>query len=250
MESAWEMPPSSWPEEAVSATQLAELLTPGTSHLHSFRQPLEALSEPVDLRKLLLEDCTIEEQLEQVQEQFEEFKDDIGIYDALSCREEAQRSKLAILSMGWFVRDRYQSMVEAQEQGVRLTFSTWTAIRQLLFCEEMSLEELNGLMVLLGIRGICKSPDFAKLVPPGERRHHEQVLAYAVEHLQSYLPSLDSLKEESYANLSSVVEILKEFNFAQFLQGENTPHYVWLLKSAQVREGAKALKPPVLFVFH
>ena len=61
VESAWEMPPSGWPEEAVSATQLAELLTPGTSHLHSFRQPLEQSSEPVDLQKLLLEDCTIEE---------------------------------------------------------------------------------------------------------------------------------------------------------------------------------------------
>ena len=151
--------------------------------------------------------------------------------------------------MGWFVRDRYQSVIESQEPSSRLTRGTWKAIRALLFMDEMSLEELNGLMVLLGVRGICKSCDFAKLVPPQERRHHEQVLAYAVQNLQSYLPSLDSLKEESYGKLSSVVEILKEFNFAQFLQGENTPHYVWLLKSAQVREGAKALKPPVLYRF-
>lgn len=37
LESTWELPPQDWAEEAVASTQLAELLIPGTSRLHSFK---------------------------------------------------------------------------------------------------------------------------------------------------------------------------------------------------------------------
>lgn len=94
-----------------------------------------------------------------------------------------------------------------------------------------------------------------------------QVLSYAVENLQAYLPSLASLKSESYEHLGPIapwpsawhqlwsavgtpvspvfavqVDILKEFNFAQFLQGENNPHSVWLLKNGLTSQGGKVLK--------
>lgn len=241
LQSTWELPPVDWPDYAVAATQLAELLIPGTSRLHSFRV-MDVPVECVDYRKLILEDFSLEGQIDEVVDQTKELQEDTGIYDALGCQEEAQRATLSMLCLVWFVRDSYEHMIANQDDRSRLSKSTWKAIRDLLFSHEISLDELNGLMVLLAIRGICKSPDFAKIAPPKDRTTPEQVLSYAVENLQAYLPSLASLKSESYEHLGPIVDILKEFNFAQFLQGENNPHSVWLLKNGLTSQGGKVLK--------
>lgn len=240
LECTWELPPTEWTYDSVAATQLAELLIPGTSRLHSFR--VNYVPQSVDYRKLIQEDSSLNDQIEEVLDQTAELNEDNGIYDALGCQEEAKRATLSMLCLGWFVRDNYQHMTTNQDRPSRLSKSTWKSIRDLLFCDEMTLDELNGLMVLLACRGICKSPDFAKIVPPRDRTRHEQVLSYAVENLQAYLPSLASLKLESYQHLGPVVDILKEFNFAQFLQGENNPHSVFLLQNGLSNQGEKVLK--------
>jgi len=246
LESTWELPPQDWAEEAVASTQLAELLIPGTSRLHSFKMT-EVPQVPVNFHRLLSREKdevvnSLEDQIEEVQEITEELQEDTGIYDALGCQEEAQRATLSMLCLGWFVRDSYHHVITTQDQRICLSKSTWDSIRELLFCSEMTFDELNGLMVLLAIRGICKSPDFAKIVPPSERTHPEQVLSYAVENLQAYLPSLASLGAETQKYLGSVAHILSQFNFAQFLQGENNPHSVWLLKNGLENQGEKVLK--------
>lgn len=241
LESTWELPPTEWTYDSVAATQLAELLIPGTSRLHSFK--VNHVPKSVDYRKLLQEDAeSLDDQIDEVLDQTAEFKEDSGIYDALGCQEEAKRATLSMLCLGWFVRDNYQHMTINQDRPSRLSKSTWKSIRDLLFCDEMTLDELNGLMVLLACRGICKSPDFAKIVPPRDRTRPEQVLSYAVENLQAYLPSLASLTGESYQYLGPVVDILKEFNFPQFLQGENNPHSVFLLQDGLTNQGEKVLK--------
>ena len=97
-----------------------------------------------------------------------------------------------------------------------------------------------------------------------------KVLCYTVESLEHYLPSLACLAPESYLHLTAVasspnaanvikqtfapgspvdtvlavleVRMLAEFNFAQFLQGENNPHAIWLLACSLEREGERVLK--------
>ncbi|CAE7790108.1 unnamed protein product, partial [Symbiodinium sp. CCMP2456] len=81
--------------------------------------------------------------------------------------------------------------------------------------------------------------DFSKLCPPSERRTPEQVLNYAISHLDAFLPSMACLRGDAYDYLVSTARMLKEFNFAQLLQGENNPHSVWLLQCSLQEEGEK-----------
>ncbi|CAJ1390363.1 unnamed protein product [Effrenium voratum] len=240
VENTWELPPLSWSLESVAGTQLAELLDPGTSHLHAFKLE-EIPSHRVNLQKLMKEDLTHEEQVDEIKEHIHELREEDGVYYELNCQEDAKHATLSMLCLTWLVRGQHSSMVACQDSG-RLTSASWQAIQELTQVGEMTFEELNGLMVLLGIRGICKSVDFAKLCPPSERKKPEQVLCYTVESLEHYLPSLACLAPESYLHLTAVVRMLAEFNFAQFLQGENNPHAIWLLACSLEREGERVLK--------
>eukprot|EP00439_Symbiodinium_sp_Y106_P006292 s2847_g1.t1 len=84
-----------------------------------------------------------------------------------------------------------------------------------------------------------QASDFSKLCPPSERRTPEQVLNYAISHLDAFLPSMACLRGDAYDYLVSTARMLKEFNFAQLLQGENNPHSVWLLQCSLQEEGEK-----------
>mmetsp|Transcript_333 Transcript_333/g.873 ORF Transcript_333/g.873 Transcript_333/m.873 type:complete len:1169 (+) Transcript_333:36-3542(+) len=240
-ESTWEIPPDSWAEEAVAATQLAELLNPGTSPIHAFKLT-EDPDTTVSLHHLLNEDLSLLDQIDYIKDELAELADQRGMYELLHIKDEARRAILSILMVRWLVRDDYSDAVANQDGPHRLTRTTWSAIRDLTGCQEMTFDQLNAAMVLLGVRGLCKSQEFGRLVPPSERRSLEQVLCHTVEHLDAYVPSLRTLAPESYTHLSAAVRIMMEFNFAQFVQGENNPNAVWLLQCALCKEGQSALK--------
>ncbi|CAE7439880.1 unnamed protein product [Symbiodinium sp. CCMP2592] len=113
------------------------------------------------------------------------------------------------------------------------------SIQDFLGIKRMSQEQLTAALVILALRGLSKSEDFSKLCPPSERRTPEQVLNYAISHLDAFLPSMACLRGDAYDYLVSTARMLKEFNFAQLLQGENNPHSVWLLQCSLQEEGEK-----------
>jgi len=240
-EETWEVPPESWSVEAVAATQLVELLIPGTSPIHAFK--LTGASErKVSMDRLLNEDQTLLDQIDCVKDQLDELDGERGMYELLRIKDEAKRALLSVLFMGWLVRDNYDQVVACQDGPNKLTRTTWSALRELTHWNEMSFEELNAAMVLLGVRGLCKSKEFSRLVPPSERRNTEQVLLHTVDHLSAYVPSLQALSMECYTHLGNAVRVMLDFNFAQFVQGENNPNSVWLLQCALGRDGTQAFR--------
>jgi len=222
-------------DDCVSHTQLAELLKPGSGQIHNLRS-----SEETDfttfLDVIMADGLSNNDLVNMFQKFIPELRGD-GIYAQLHIQDEAKRALLSLLSTVWFLKDDYDSMVEAQKPGQRLSKVTFQAIEETLGGRQMSKEQLTALVVLLALRGLGKSSDFAKLCPPSERRTPEQVLAYALANLDGYLPSVASLQGEVYHQIVALVRMLSDFNFAQMLQGENNPHSVWQLQCAREDEG-------------
>mmetsp|Transcript_3355 Transcript_3355/g.7926 ORF Transcript_3355/g.7926 Transcript_3355/m.7926 type:complete len:475 (+) Transcript_3355:2-1426(+) len=195
-------------------------------------------SEAVDLTGFgdrLLSKRSPEEMIGQVKGTLVELRDGSGLYAQLYHEDEAKRALLSILSLIWFLKGDYEQVVSCQKPGTRLSKNTWVAIQELL-CWDMTPCQLSAILVLLGIRGLSKNPEFAKLCPPSERRSPESVLEFAISSLGSCLPSLAALPKESTDYIASTVRMLGQFSFPQFLQGENNPHSVWQLQACLDQE--------------
>ena len=106
----------------------------------------------------------------------------------------------------------------------------------------LSQAELHAVMVFLAVRGVGKIKDFARFGPPSSRQSPEDILLFAIKNLEQHLPSITSLDEDGLHCVESTFEILKQFNLGQYLQGENNPHSISLLKNEIDSEGLAALK--------
>ncbi|CAE7370681.1 unnamed protein product [Symbiodinium natans] len=138
----------------------------------------------------------------------------------------------------------YMSMVESQKPEQQLSQTTFQAIQELRLPREalggsqMSRAQLAALLVLLALRvldglgafGVFRSGDEIK-------SSRVKVLTYAIANLDAYLPSITSLDAEVYHQMTAMVRMLYDFNFAQLLQGENNPHSVWQLQCGKEEEG-------------
>ncbi|CAE7454072.1 CYP704C1 [Symbiodinium natans] len=59
------------------------------------------------------------------------------MYELLQLKEEAKRSILSVLFVGWLVRDNYVQAVACQDGPNKLTRTTWRALRDAPSCPEM-----------------------------------------------------------------------------------------------------------------
>ncbi|CAJ1340950.1 unnamed protein product [Effrenium voratum] len=239
-EVCWELLPSEAVQEATSLTQISELLMPGTSRMHALKN-----TQAVDFSMLMEKVHSVQsvpELLDAIVRCIVELQEESGLYSQLQHQDEAKRAQLSVLSAIWLLQDSYEQITSLQSPEQRLTRSTWSAIRELINPKGMSSQELIAVLVLLGLRGLSKNSDFAKLCPPSERRSPEKVLEYAIEGLECYMPSIASLDTEALDHVTATVRMLGDFNFAQFLQGENNPHSVWMLQSSIEAEGTNVYK--------
>jgi len=234
----WEIMSEDVTEVAVQHTQLSDLLEPGTGRMNQFKST-EELDFSGAVATLVRKELSNEDIIENIKEQFPELRES-GIYSQLQFDDEADRAMLSMLSAVWILKDDYTSMVASQKKAeTRLVERTFRSIQDFLGIKRMSQEQLTAALVILALRGLSKSEDFSKLCPPSERRTPEQVLNYAISHLDAFLPSMACLRGDAYDYLVSTARMLKEFNFAQLLQGENNPHSVWLLQCSLQEEGEK-----------
>jgi len=232
MQNRWELLDDSTVESCVRITQLSELLTPGSGRFHDLKSmEVSNVAAFVENHIQSPKLAPMEEMLEELKDSFSELSDHVGIYAQLSHEDEGKRAILSILSAVWFLKDDYEQMVACQKSSAKLSRSTWSAIQELLV-GEFTEEQLTAVVVLLGLRGLSKNAEFAKLCPPSERRSPESILAFAVSELAGYLPSLAALPIEGIDYVAATVRMLGQFSFPQFLQAENNPHSVWQLQMA------------------
>lgn len=233
--STWEMLRPELTEDSVQHTQLADLLNPGMGRMNGFKSS-EVTSFANLVEDLLQPGLDNTELVQLMKRKFPELRDEGGIYALLHLEDEIERAVLSMLSVIWLLKDDYKSMVDCQKPQARLSEKTFGSIQDFLGAKRMTSHQLTAALIILALRGLSKSEDFAKLCPPSERRTPEQVLSYAISNLDAYLPSMACLRGEAYDFVVSTVRMLDQFNFAQLLQGENNPHSVWQLQCSLQEE--------------
>eukprot|EP00438_Fugacium_kawagutii_P020269 Skav228747 [mRNA] locus=scaffold4149:43879:47115:- [translate_table: standard] len=238
-EVCWELPPEEDINLAVRSTQISELLLPqhqlmffNSSHGSNF----DRLQEKIESGEL--EPASL---AEVVKESLFELSED-GIYDQFGEVAEALIAIRAVHCAIWILADDHAQLTSEQRADRRLTYSTWSNLRGLLEVKMVTWAETLAVIVLLTIRGLPKCKQFQMLCPPIERHSRERMLEYAVSSLGAYLPSVAALEFDSLNILGALAGMLCQFNFTQFLQGENNPYCVQLLQEALRSEGEKVFR--------
>jgi len=242
-EVCWELVPEEEIELAVRATQVSELLQPQQpevlqivsrpSNFDSLRDKVKPGSlEPVSLSR------TLRQSISEL--------GDSGIYQTLKLESEALNAIHAIQCALWLLHDDFDQLVSVQKKEKRLTYSTWANLRGLLDLKTLSWSDTLAVFVLLAIRGLPKCKQFQMLCPPIQRHSREKMVEFAISSLGTFLPSVTSLPADSHNSLAAIARMLCEFNFAQFMQGENNPHSIYLLQEVLREEGQKTFQ---IFLF-
>eukprot|EP00438_Fugacium_kawagutii_P026399 Skav216157 [mRNA] locus=scaffold3788:116554:118065:+ [translate_table: standard] len=167
---------------------------------------------------------------------------EVGIYYEFGEESEALIAIRAVHCAIWILEDDYTQLVSVQRPDRRLSYSTWSSLRGLLDLKIMTWSDTLAVIVWLTIRGLPKCKQFQMLCPPIERHSRERMLQYAVSSLAAHLPSVALLEFDSLNTLGALAEMACQFNFTQFLQGENNPYSVLLLQEALRQEGEKVFQ--------
>ncbi|KAF4706222.1 hypothetical protein FOZ63_017844 [Perkinsus olseni] len=131
-----------------------------------------------------------------------------------------------MLSVFWVCSNQYDQFVRGQNPKERLTERSWQAIRhwvtKVVKVESVrDAELLDALLCFTAIHDLGKMNDFRADVVPHEIHDHDAALGYIMDHCPEVLPSYKSLSDHYKDLIRTSLRV--NFNFGQFLQGENLP---------------------------
>eukprot|EP00404_Azadinium_spinosum_P040764 CAMPEP_0180694760 /NCGR_PEP_ID=MMETSP1038_2-20121128/2088_1 /TAXON_ID=632150 /ORGANISM="Azadinium spinosum, Strain 3D9" /LENGTH=489 /DNA_ID=CAMNT_0022726135 /DNA_START=184 /DNA_END=1649 /DNA_ORIENTATION=- len=180
------------------------------------------------------------EVIERLPKTFGELDTSYGLYVKMSHEDERKRSMSAMMSIYWLLNNRYESFVECQKEGVRMTPQTWDRWQRFVKWVDLSDEMVHAMMVFLAIRGLGKVKSFAKALPR-DKRSPEHVMLHLVDEVPGFVPSVRHLSESMHELIIETLNTHSHFNLAQLLQGENTPSHIKVLKEFVSSEGGERL---------
>lgn len=139
---------------------------------------------------------------------------------------ESLRTQGAMLSVFWVCSNQYDQFVRGQNPKDRLSERSWQAIRQWItdvvkIKTVRDAELLDAFLCFTAIHDLGKMNDFRADVVPHEIRDHDAALGYIMDHCPEVLPSYKSLSDHYKDLIRTSLRV--NFNFGQFLQGENLP---------------------------
>jgi len=193
------------------------------------------------LARLLNDDLSEDEVIEQVPEMFRELDEEFGTYAKLAQNDERKRCLCAIVCALWFVRDRYDSFVQCQSQEARMTVEVWSDFQEFTRWTDMDSETLCCVMAFLALRGLGKSDELTRMCP-SECSGPEMTVLHIMNAAPHLVPSVDALTNDMRPLLEQMFTIHATFNFFQMAQGENIPSCLWMLKATINEKGERVLK--------
>ncbi|CAJ1426257.1 unnamed protein product, partial [Effrenium voratum] len=156
-----------------------------------------------------------------------------GTYEIFSNDGSAARAVSSICSLLWLVKDEHHEFVQPQRTESRMDRQTWERLQEFVAWTEVksSLKWLYGLCVLIVVSGLSGSKHLSWQFPDSHQDPDEAVL-YMLLVMHNVAPSVRGLDQDTLAVVTKVARLRKAFAFAQFVQGENTPHNIYLLQQA------------------
>eukprot|EP00930_Biecheleria_cincta_P034213 TRINITY_DN23661_c0_g1_i1.p1 TRINITY_DN23661_c0_g1~~TRINITY_DN23661_c0_g1_i1.p1 ORF type:complete len:1192 (-),score=165.37 TRINITY_DN23661_c0_g1_i1:274-3816(-) len=144
-----------------------------------------------------------------------------GTYMIFAQTMERERSESGCLSILNLVADQFEEFRSPQTAD-KLTQDQWHELRQILAWIQPDEQDVHAALVLLAIYLLGKCTRLVEQLPETERRAERAVL-YILSKNSQVAPSVKSLPQKGYELIYRAVQLHDQFNFAQMLQGENTP---------------------------
>lgn len=181
---------------------------------------------------------------EEFQRMFNELHSKDGVY--VRMKQEAERNRIlcSLISVVYLIRNDYGNFTHQQDVDERMTREVWDTLQELVAWTDLDENLTVVIFAFIVVRGLGKSaPLVAQL--PISLESAEQTVLYIVERCLHLVPSIDGMKAdqgELFKKLRSMLVLHTRFNLAQFLQAENSPANVWLLKATLEHSGVQLLK--------
>lgn len=170
-----------------------------------------------------------------------------GTHDVFGQAVEREKSESCCISLMALVVGSYQDYTEPQPPQARLSENQWNQLQELVQWTQPTASMIRAALVLLAIRALGKSKRILQQLPPNYHRPETAVI-FLMRTYPDVVPSVKSLDEEELELMSEALEVHKDFNLAQMLQGENVPASVFQLQEVIKRLGMEIFRFYILFL--
>lgn len=164
-----------------------------------------------------------------------------GIYNLLRMESERRRSVCALSSMLLLHYDRYDLFASGQPDASRISEEQWAELQDFMRWVGATADMLHVALAFLVMRGLTKNKSVVNTLATSQRSP-EQVLEIVIRCMPELVASRASLNKDQMELLHQSIRFHSSFNFAQFLQGENSPSQIAAFQSVVHAEGEEAFK--------
>jgi len=152
-------------------------------------------------------------------------------YFTLSATMQRDQTHGAMIAVYWLISNNHQAFIRGQPQEDQLSRQSWAWIQEWMSqTVKLSTEEaVDATLTFMAIHALGKITEFREELAPGFDAHmHDVALAHVLENQPQVVPSFSGLSPK-YQKL--IVDSLSvDFQFSQFLQAENVPANLVVVK--------------------
>ncbi|CAE8652401.1 unnamed protein product [Polarella glacialis] len=241
---AGDVQPASMAENACKGTSLFQLLHLQDSlKIGKFRiQSLQNYSEVEELTvpqqietllKFVSEDGLSSQQIADILEKlFPELDPEYGTHVCFFSSKERSRAIASMVSVIWLIKGRHDEFARPQSPVGRMSKEVWEKLQEFVLWTGIasSSELLHTVLVFLAVKGLGKAKNLVQQLP-AEYQAPEAAVIHMMKVRRNVMPSVSRLSASMQDLLEYTFQVEEQFRLGQFLQGENSPGQLSLLKN-------------------
>lgn len=188
-----------------------------------------------------------EKALKELERLFPELHQEVGTHALFTSDAERFRALSCMMSALWLAADRYEDFTSGQPGKKKLRPEQWQQMQD--FVRWTGIKErpdwMHGLLMYLAVKGLGRSKHLTMQLPK-QCQQADSAVSKLLEEYLNVVPSFKILTEETSDLVASISELHESFVFGQFMQAENTPLSLQILRQRAAEQDEAAYK---LFLF-
>ena len=181
--------------------------------------------------------------LAELERLFPELHKEVGTHAVFTTEQERHRALSCMICVLWLASDRYDEFTAAQPGKKKLQPEQWQQLQD--FVAWTGLKEnpqwIHGLLMYLAVKGLGRSKSLA-LQLPRQSQQPDAAVSHLLEKRPNVVPSSKILDEELFSLVESISLLHESFVFGQFMQAENTPLSLQILRQRAADHDEAAYK--------
>jgi hypothetical protein len=152
-------------------------------------------------------------------------------YFTSSAVAQRDRTYCAMLAVFWLITGNHEAFIRSQPNEEQLSRQSWAWIQEWMdqTVKLSTPEAVDAALVFMGIHALGKVPEFREELAKGfDEHYHDLALAYVLDNNPQVVPSFSRLPEKYQKLISDSLSV--DFQFSQFLQAENLPANLVVVK--------------------